>query len=126
MKNFFSIVAFAIVGLVLLGLIGKCTKDGPDQSEIDAEIARMEAEERATVAEPATEGFSIPSPSDPKASYRIVKISKMPNGHLEVTNRRDGTSGTSFSRREIDCRSEERRVGKECVSTCRSRWSRYH
>src|SRR3546814_14436743 len=26
-----------------------------------------------------------------------------------------------------DCiRSEERRVGKECVSTCRSRWSPYH
>src|SRR3546814_16209739 len=23
-------------------------------------------------------------------------------------------------------RSEERRVGKECVSTCRSRWSSYH
>src|SRR3546814_15605004 len=23
-------------------------------------------------------------------------------------------------------RTEERRVGKECVSTCRSRWSRYH
>src|SRR3546814_19956773 len=23
-------------------------------------------------------------------------------------------------------RSEERRVGKECVSTCRYRWSRYH
>src|SRR3546814_7438385 len=28
-------------------------------------------------------------------------------------------------RQEID-RSEERRVGKECVSTCRSRWSPYH
>src|SRR3546814_5554026 len=26
---------------------------------------------------------------------------------------------------DID-RSEERRVGKECVSTCRSRWSPYH
>src|SRR3546814_16573852 len=25
-----------------------------------------------------------------------------------------------------DLRSEERRVGKECVSTCRSRWSRHH
>src|SRR3546814_15458391 len=24
------------------------------------------------------------------------------------------------------CRSEERRVGKECVSTCRSRWSLYN
>src|SRR3546814_7848118 len=36
-------------------------------------------------------------------------------------------------RREIEAmgkalvgRSEERRVGKECVSTCRSRWSPYH
>src|SRR3546814_18243516 len=25
-----------------------------------------------------------------------------------------------------EMRSEERRVGKECVSTCRSRWSPYH
>src|SRR3546814_12613155 len=25
-----------------------------------------------------------------------------------------------------DVRSEERRVGKECVSTCRSRWRPYH
>ena len=24
------------------------------------------------------------------------------------------------------CRSEERRVGKECPSKCRSRWSPYH
>src|SRR3546814_5473848 len=42
-----------------------------------------------------------------------------------------------LSRRERRCldvpsalpekaRSEERRVGKECVSTCRSRWSPYH
>src|SRR3546814_18786429 len=29
-------------------------------------------------------------------------------------------------RRRIELRSEERRVGKECVSTCRSRWSPYH
>src|SRR3546814_12835310 len=28
--------------------------------------------------------------------------------------------------RFIHGRSEERRVGKECVSTCRSRWSPYH
>src|SRR3546814_12658092 len=36
----------------------------------------------------------------------------------------------NFSGCETDCgqamRSEERRVGKECVSTCRSRWSPYH
>src|SRR3546814_1351552 len=29
-------------------------------------------------------------------------------------------------RRSPPRRSEERRVGKECVSTCRSRWSPYH
>src|SRR3546814_9164034 len=28
--------------------------------------------------------------------------------------------------REDQNRSEERRVGKECVSTCRSRWTPYH
>src|SRR3546814_3268111 len=33
-----------------------------------------------------------------------------------------GPQGTLFGRN----RSEERRVGKECVSTCRSRWSPYH
>src|SRR3546814_15307790 len=27
---------------------------------------------------------------------------------------------------EVGGRSEERRVGKECVSTCRARWSPYH
>src|SRR3546814_8706370 len=32
----------------------------------------------------------------------------------------------SGRRPAIQLRSEERRVGKECVSTCRSRWSPYH
>src|SRR3546814_4229283 len=31
-----------------------------------------------------------------------------------------------FSLGHFLTRSEERRVGKECVSTCRSRWSPYH
>src|SRR3546814_2885117 len=32
----------------------------------------------------------------------------------------------SSSTLSLTSRSEERRVGKECVSTCRSRWSPYH
>src|SRR3546814_18570994 len=36
----------------------------------------------------------------------------------------DGLQMLEIIRR--DHRSEERRVGKECVSTCRSRWSPYH
>src|SRR3546814_11093409 len=34
--------------------------------------------------------------------------------------------GKELSYNNIADRSEERSVGKECVSTCRSRWSPYH
>src|SRR3546814_10882620 len=37
-----------------------------------------------------------------------------------------GKPTTDLKRRSSIARSEERRVGKECVSTCRSRWSPYH
>src|SRR3546814_2269659 len=37
-----------------------------------------------------------------------------------------GSLGMLFLGAKIGRRSEERRVGKECVSTCRSRWSPYH
>src|SRR3546814_21021128 len=33
-------------------------------------------------------------------------------------------NGVTFT--DVHIRSEERRVGKECVSTCRSRWSPHH
>src|SRR3546814_1480465 len=37
------------------------------------------------------------------------------------------TNGCKITRSKKQIlRSEERRVGKECVSTCRSRWSPYH
>src|SRR3546814_1483379 len=39
----------------------------------------------------------------------------------------DGSNdGRPAYRCRVIGRSEERRVGKECVSTCRSRWSPYH
>src|SRR3546814_4879615 len=37
-----------------------------------------------------------------------------------------GYAAAVVERRVPGKRSEERRVGKECVSTCRSRWSPYH
>src|SRR3546814_3581927 len=37
-----------------------------------------------------------------------------------------GANGQRQCRYKRFKRSEERRVGKECVSTCRSRWSPYH
>src|SRR3546814_1907674 len=38
----------------------------------------------------------------------------------------DGIVIATPSALHAEQRSEERRVGKECVSTCRSRWSPYH
>src|SRR3546814_18100191 len=40
-----------------------------------------------------------------------------------VQERREGVDLAALM---VDDRSEERRVGKACVSTCRSRWSPYH
>ena len=34
--------------------------------------------------------------------------------------------GINVIQRRLNVRSEERRVGKECLDTCRSRWSPYH
>src|SRR3546814_14679482 len=44
---------------------------------------------------------------------------------------RDGRLSAEFlvpldTAQRVKTRSEERRVGNECVSTCRSRWSPYH
>src|SRR3546814_21060533 len=54
---------------------------------------------------------------------RTVAAEKPCGGHLALGRNRD------LRQHGIDqilLRSEERRVGKECVSTCRSRWSPSH
>src|SRR3546814_15336569 len=45
---------------------------------------------------------------------------------VEVRYRALGSESLSPDDSSGRQRSEERRVGKECVSTCRSRWSPYH
>ena len=46
-------------------------------------------------------------------------------GHAVVATGRD-TDGVAKAVGQSNDRSEERRVGKECAITCRSRWSPYH
>src|SRR3546814_5475185 len=63
----------------------------------------------------------------------IQSLTKKPQPHEQhiiiniiiiIKNRSNRTLGSSNG--DVLMRSEERRVGKECVSTCRSRWSPYH
>src|SRR3546814_16001099 len=54
-------------------------------------------------------------------SRLMTDASGQPTGLHAIA--RDVTEARQFEEHQ---RSEERRVGKECVSTCRSRWSPYH
>src|SRR3546814_4359108 len=46
--------------------------------------------------------------------------------HIAYRHRLIAGLGERAGRQAEELRSEERRVGKGCVSTCRSRWSPYH
>ena len=48
------------------------------------------------------------------------------NANCEVIGLEDSFDGLIEPDRWRQLRSEERRVGKECQSVCRSRWSPYH
>src|SRR3546814_12079398 len=64
------------------------------------------------MTEPADEGGAGSDPS-------MLQTTCRPDGnHWIINGRKTFITGAQ--------RSEERRVGKECVSTCRSRWSPYH
>src|SRR3546814_13441791 len=55
---------------------------------------------------------------------RVEKLPRLVHAeHLRRIKRDQMVEVRRNDRWRIDDRSEERRVGKECVSTCRSRWS---
>src|SRR3546814_11668546 len=66
-------------------------------------------------------------------AVRVKEIQEMPGPHLMhrgeqqvLLARHERILRRLVPARVGRRRSEERRVGKECVSTCRSRWSPYH
>src|SRR3546814_7446220 len=56
----------------------------------------------------------------------LLDLLRMGIGGAPVGDRGDHDRRIGGQARRDFVRSEERRVGKECVSTCRSRWSPYH
>src|SRR3546814_17196914 len=56
---------------------------------------------------------------------RLYAACGSPDKELKIFTVEDGGSQHCVFE-NLAMRSEERRVGKECVSTCRSRWSPYH
>src|SRR3546814_14494167 len=69
----------------------------------------------------ADEMFPLSNINFSGSTTLFEKISMSFNGSFDPYAVIDGQRMPVFL-----ARSEERRVGKECVSTCRSRWSPYH
>ena len=63
-------------------------------------------------------GGTWPTAPDPVDFHAFIPVDL--TTERNIYRKRDG------SRRIVMRRSEERRVGKECSVTCRSRWSPYH
>src|SRR3546814_3696099 len=64
---------------------------------------------------------------DPLVRLRSFPAVACPGGYAQDLGKRIGPlSRENCAVPALVYRSEERRVGKECVSTCRSRWSPYH
>src|SRR3546814_14684506 len=73
----------------------------------------------------------VPVDSREFANYLYLQVlSRNLNESAIIEVGADGIARTAAMidpyNRDAKSRSEERRVGKECVSTCRSRWSPYH
>src|SRR3546814_19305580 len=98
-----------------------CSSDLRRQSIVASEIPAMENEGSADVASSA-ESVSVSRrwlPPGPRQFPAIYAMQARFHGILRLANE------NSRPHRKV-LRSEERRVGKECVSKCRSRWSPYH
>src|SRR3546814_18314781 len=58
-------------------------------------------------------------------SYKSMAKMKELTPKLQEMREKHGDDRQRLNEEMMALRSEERRVGKECVSTCRSRWSPY-
>src|SRR3546814_17430218 len=65
-------------------------------------------------------------PLEERLARRCCQLHESTERVFPMVEQRAGSRDPEASRKDIAPRSEERRVGKECVSTCRSRWSPYN
>src|SRR3546814_18664173 len=86
-----------------------CSSDLPGTRLVDAEVVQG-----LTHVE-----IGLAGGDDAEAALAVAE-----HHAVELVGAREGEGGVDLV--AVQARSEERRGGKECVSTCRSRWCPYH
>src|SRR3546814_13799400 len=91
-----------------------CTSAAVEPSYVLTALGLPEARARSSIRL-AVGRFNTEAEIDAAVAELAAQVARL---------RREGSAAADYS--PVFQRSEERRVGKECVSTCRSRWSPYH
>src|SRR3546814_15231666 len=91
-----------------------------DDQAHDITYQRVEAHGFRETNRPNTSYWNSDGFSDERGNRAIRYLS------CTATDCTDGGFDLKSADMFLENRSEERRVGNECVSTCRSRWSPYH
>src|SRR3546814_20425906 len=93
--------------------------------DVTTEVYAVGSPLRESLESTVTKGIVSALRTDPASGRRFIQadvaVSPGSSGGplFSADGRIIGISAAKY-------RSEERRVGKECVSTCRSRWSQFH
>src|SRR3546814_15340187 len=99
-----------------------CSSDLPDDDAEDGqERAQQMAPDRSQREDEGGAQHQCALTRSP-CRWRVSTLSTSPSLKLTIVCANAAMSGSWVT----ISRSEERRGGKECVSTCRSRWSPYH
>src|SRR3546814_4974827 len=88
-------------------------------SDWSSDVCSSDLDRTLETAQPALRHVSTDTP--PAAEAAIRDLRQTSRALRSVTEKIEDQGAGALLKR-----SEERRVGKECVSTCRSRWSPYH
>jgi len=87
-----------LVGLLVL--VSGCSERSNEQ------VANTDNEASFTTSPappPEEEGTPYSAPADPNATYSLLSVKPVKGGNIIAMTRRVGSSGTSYSNREIDC-----------------------
>src|SRR3546814_12067173 len=90
-----------------------------------SDLGRKRAAAAGTLSVAAGDGAAVLAAGLPAAARRAIAAAHAGRAHQEHDVSSQALAQAFEALHFLRPRSEERRVGKECVSTCRSRWSPY-